>query len=215
MTSGRRNKRQRGFTLTELVIVMGVFGLITGGIWAASTGARESQKANDATTELQNVTQNISSLMSGQKFSAPFYPAAASNQTTSMITAQTIPTNYVNTAATANNPWSKGNFYVWSLTAKTYRLSFYQVGSFKSCEAMLLQATSCQVKQVGCPTQVGTGGTSALVAPTSTATPSATLGWQSVTVGVVAVTMQQAANTLCAVNSYAGGANSVEFDYAF
>ena len=208
--------RRRGFTLTELAIVMGVMGVILSAIWWAAGNAGEAQRDNAGVTELQTVSQNILSLMQGQTFvttacdSGGAFPCPI---TKGMIKAQAIPSTYIDTVTptTADSPWSAKNFMVYAGAggdSKIFRLSFFQVTQ-KGCLILLLQGTTCQVGQVGCPTKVWTnnpvgGGTTG-----SSAVPSATgTGWQT----ALGPTL---ANTMCAANNYAGaGNNSVEFDYS-
>jgi prepilin-type N-terminal cleavage/methylation domain-containing protein len=215
--NGSLNLSRRGFTLVEVAVVLAVAGFVLAMIWWAAGKAGESQKENDALSELQTVVQNIDTMMTGQSF--PAAPAFPYNDTKNMITAQAIPGSYIQNAAAANNPWSLGNFYVWAVAANQFRVSFYKVNSQGGCMALLLKGTSCQAGQSGCPTQVGTGSIVAAPAgpaaansckpnqtcPGALAAPG--LGWQ-----VMSVT---AASALCAVNSYVGGANnSVEFFYS-
>ena len=206
LTQARR--RQLGFTLTELAIAMGVIGMVIGAIWWASSNAREAQKSSDAVAEVQTVTQNILSLMGGQSFGG----AARTDITASMITAQAVPTIYVDSATptTIDHAWSLGNFVIWSMSPKTFRISLYNV-SYRGCVNLLSQLTACQSGQVGCPSAVYTKGTFA-VAPTLSCVPgncsgtvNAARGWQ--VLGLANAT------TLCAGNNYDGGTNSVEFDY--
>jgi len=57
---------QKGFTLTELGIVMGVAGVIIGAIWVGASRANEAARVNDALTELQTIQQNLTDLMDGR-----------------------------------------------------------------------------------------------------------------------------------------------------
>ena len=109
-----------------------------------------------------------------------------------------------------DHAWSLGNFVIWSMSPKTFRISLYNV-SYRGCVNLLSQLTACQSGQVGCPSAVYTKGTFA-VAPTLSCVPgncsgtvNAALGWQ--VLGLANAT------TLCAGNNYDGGTNSVEFDY--
>lgn len=206
---GGARPRTGGFTLTEIAIVLGVVGAITAAIWVAADSTHESQKDNDALTELQTVAQNIDTMMTGRTF------GASGNITGNMIAAQAIPNSYVETATTAGTPWSGGGLYVWAQTAGSgvFRVAFYGV-TMPGCLALLLKGTACQPGQSECPFQVGTGGnvttpgTSVCVpdatCPGGTAAPN--LGWR--VMGVASAT------ALCGANSYSGGSNSVEFYYA-
>lgn len=64
-TSFRR--KQKGFTLTEAAIVLGVVGLILGAIWGAATAVRSRQMVNRAITDITRITENIRT-MNGRPF---------------------------------------------------------------------------------------------------------------------------------------------------
>ena len=222
----KSDKRKcRGYTLTELSIVMVVAGIVLAAVWTSGGGVKNSQRNNDALTELQTVVQNILAVMQGQTFTAiPILTDA----TVAQIAAGSIPSVY-QSGGLAINPWrGGGSFVVWENPIATpsgiFRISFYDV-SQSGCISLLLQATSCQGGQSGCPTQVGTGGFKApFAAPApgntcnvdQTNCPTAVApiivagtGWTGMTVA--------AASALCsaAVNTYPAGANnSVEFDYS-
>jgi prepilin-type N-terminal cleavage/methylation domain-containing protein len=55
-------KDKRGFTLTEIAIVLGITGLIIGGIWVAASSVYNNMRVAKASTELLTITQNIRSL---------------------------------------------------------------------------------------------------------------------------------------------------------
>jgi prepilin-type N-terminal cleavage/methylation domain-containing protein len=208
-------RKRRGFTLAELAIVVGVIGAIMSAIWWAASNAKEMQRDNDAVQELQSVTQGVLSLMQGRSFPATVACSGSNNITCAMITAQAIPSGFIDTAntAAANNPWSAANFVVWSNPNHTnnriFRLSFYQV-SQKGCLVLLLEGTNCQAGQAGCPQEVYTNGGTATCQPNQTgcagAVPATGIGWQ--------VMGSSAASAMCAANNYSGGSNSVEFDFS-
>jgi len=205
--------RRRGFTLTELAIVLGVVGIIIGGIWSAAGNTNEARKESDALTELQIILQNMNNLFQGRTLSN----CVGTNLTSCMITAQVIPSNYVDAAAptTADHPGSKQKFMIFQIGAngtKTFRLSLYQV-PYQACMNIMMQVTNCQPGQVGCPLQVYT---TAFAIPSDTCLPSqkncpsasptytAGLGWSSITPTV--------ASAMCGDNTTAK--NSLEFDYS-
>lgn len=223
--SGRKSRS--GFTLMETAIVLGVAMVVISAIWWAASNAREATHSDAAYDEMSTIVQNVNQMMMGQSFQN------ITTQTNLMTAAgaigpQVVPSSYVDAATptTIDTPWSAKNFYLWALkdttpNSKKFRVSFYNV-TLRGCMSLLQKATACQPGQVGCPTQVGTGGMLTPVAPSTAnsckpgftcpgeATAVANVGW-----GVMSVVAQQA---LCAapVNTYtgaAGVANSVEFDY--
>ena len=54
--------RKRGFTLTEIAIVLGVIGAILGAIWVAASTVSTNQKISKATTELLTISQAIKTI---------------------------------------------------------------------------------------------------------------------------------------------------------
>jgi prepilin-type N-terminal cleavage/methylation domain-containing protein len=56
-----RNQTERGFTMVELAIVLGVIGIVLGGIWAFSNSARQSARVEQSIGQLAIVTNNIRS----------------------------------------------------------------------------------------------------------------------------------------------------------
>ncbi len=227
ITMGRKRcDRRRGFTLTELAIVLGIIGVIASAVWYAGSNASELQKENNAVSELQNVALNINNIMAGQQFTQ----AGDTDVTSDMIKKYSaIPTSWANakTGTTADNPWNVGSvasstgFVVWAnpsnANTRQYRLSFYNT-TYKGCMALLLQGTSCQFGQVGCPTEVYTnlpngptvnGNDFCQPGPpfpngNCYGAASSAPGWQSMTVTV--------ASEMCGDNATNGG--SVEFDFS-
>ena len=47
----------RGFTLTEIAIVLGIIGLILGAIWVAAAAVYNNMRVATANTELLQITQ--------------------------------------------------------------------------------------------------------------------------------------------------------------
>ena len=209
-------KDRRGFTLTELTIVMGVIGLLMSGIWYGASKAREAQKENDALIELQTIAQNVYALMEGRSLPGPF-TAGANNWTSALITAQVIPSSYVDLAATtaADTPWSRGSatvtttngLVVWQISANQFRVSFYGVPTTQACVALILGATSCQPGQQGCPSYISINAGYPI-----DLSPDATLGWAGATWQDGSAFTSASTNTWCAKNT--DGINGgVEFTY--
>lgn len=51
-------RRQRGVTIIELALVLGVAGLIVGGIWAAASAASEARKVNETVDQMRQIVEN-------------------------------------------------------------------------------------------------------------------------------------------------------------
>lgn len=103
------SRKTRGFTLTEVAIVMGVVGLILGGIWIAAAAVYTNHRVNTAYTQVMKISQGIRALMAT---STRFDCTAAQtmcgvNITTHMKKAGVIPKDMwsPNSEAILKNPW--------------------------------------------------------------------------------------------------------------
>ena len=89
---------RRGFTLTEMAIVLGVVGIVLGGIWAASSSVNDKQKANKAAQEVAIITQNMRQYYSAKNS----FPAGT--LTASAMAAGLFPPDMIVNGVTVN-PW--------------------------------------------------------------------------------------------------------------
>ncbi len=118
---------ERGFTLTEIAIVLGIVGLILGAIWVAAAAVYNNLRTSKATTELLTITQNVRAMYATSGAVDPaanmIFGAGAGAQLT-YIQAGVFPADMVTAAATAvNDPWN-GNAAVVAFTATTANDSF-------------------------------------------------------------------------------------------
>jgi len=114
------SKRRRGFTLTEIAIVLGIIGLILGAIWVAAASVYGNMRISTANTELLQVAQAVRSLYATSGTTdqtadmAPQDTAQAGNGLT-YIRAGVFPTNALNqgsatTSTFTRNPWGGAIF---------------------------------------------------------------------------------------------------------
>jgi len=210
----RRNGGRKGFTLTEMAIVLGVIAVIIAGVWSAAAVVTDRSHLSNAQNEFNIITQNMTALMQGG-FAVTAPPCVAPcDITANMIASETIPQGYVAPGgALGSNPWTVGGLTMRlqsdplapvAGSPVVYRLNFYQV-SQSGCMGLIMETTACNPGKPGCPIKVGVAGTQApyaAAAAGNTFSPTAA--------APMTTTIAQA---LCAANSYAGGANSVEFDF--
>lgn len=107
----RQVQNKKGFTLTEIAIVLGIIGLILGAIWVAAAGVYANQRTAHANTAVLQMVQGIRSLYA----TAPTTGVAGS-MNLQLINAGIIPTDMILSAAagTINNPWPNGRIDILS-----------------------------------------------------------------------------------------------------
>lgn len=86
-------KENKGFTLTEIAIVLGIIGVILGAIWVAASGVYANQRVNSANTAVMQIAQGVRALYST---SSNLGTTAVTNLTNPLITANAVPNSLVN-----------------------------------------------------------------------------------------------------------------------
>ncbi|MDD3028730.1 MAG: type 4 pilus major pilin [Alphaproteobacteria bacterium] len=90
-----RARGQKGFTLTEISIVLGIMGLILGAIWTAASGVYDKQRVSHATTAIMQIVQGIRGIYaSSSSLDADF-------NVTNLNNAGALPSDMVNSAGNA------------------------------------------------------------------------------------------------------------------
>jgi prepilin-type N-terminal cleavage/methylation domain-containing protein len=197
-----RHTNRAGFTLTEVAIVLGIAGLVVGGVWAVASSAYEKWRINQAVQELNTAVQNMLTLY--QNRVPPNTTWCDMNQgdmndsviKVGVISAQWVIPSTTPSCKTAISPWGP-KFVIWTTadttgaTTKAFGVSFFGPIPTDACIALLLQGTSCDTNQPGCPYQVG-----GLSASDTLPSPPPAGGWQAI------MTPAEAAN-LCGTNQFA------------
>lgn len=80
-------KMKRGFTLTEIAIVLGIMGLILGAIWAAAAAVYGSQRMNNASNQVAQIVQSVRKIYSTANSISP----VSSNITGDLALAGQVP----------------------------------------------------------------------------------------------------------------------------
>jgi prepilin-type N-terminal cleavage/methylation domain-containing protein len=127
-------QKKRGFTLTEIAIVLGIIGLILGAIWVAAAAVYNNLRVSKATTELLQVAQGVramyatsSTVDSGADMTA-YGTTAQSGGGLSYLVSGIFPSDTLNATppTRALDPWG-GNINVQSATQTVTSDSFYVV----------------------------------------------------------------------------------------
>ena len=99
----KQEAKKRGFTLTEIAIVLGIVGLILGAIWVAAAAVYNNLRVTHANTAILQTVQGIRALYATTNTITP----VASDVTAALITAGVIPKD-LGTAAPLTDPWPSG-----------------------------------------------------------------------------------------------------------
>jgi prepilin-type N-terminal cleavage/methylation domain-containing protein len=90
-------QRRRGFTLTEIAIVLGIIGLILGAIWVAAAAVYNNLRVSHANTEILQIAQAVRGLYGNASSTGVI---ANTILTPTLINAKTVPSDMVNVAGT-------------------------------------------------------------------------------------------------------------------
>ena len=111
---------KRGFTLTEIAIVLGIIGLILGAIWVAAGAVYQNLRISKAQTELLQIAQGVRSLYATQSV---VDTAAGTDETSALIAAKVFPSDTISSStvnngvvSAVNGPWQGSTIKVYSAT---------------------------------------------------------------------------------------------------
>ena len=128
---------RRGFTLTELAIVLGIIGTILGGIWTAASMAHSSQIVDTSARQVVTIAQNIRSFYSGRTQIAP--SLVGTEATTLLANAGVFPPDMQMQTVTDPN-WGTyprpanafgGYVAIHIISSNTFRVSYYNLSSMQ------------------------------------------------------------------------------------
>jgi len=141
-----KEKNKKGFTLTEIAIVLGIIGLILGAIWVAASTVYINMKVSKALTEVAQINQAIRTLYQNQPLTDS---APGLDETPALIAAKIFPSDMIspdNTTVLA--PWAGSTLTVLSAqgnveyasNAPDFVLNFVNLPK-SACIALLMAAT--------------------------------------------------------------------------
>lgn len=157
---------RRGFTLTEIAIVLGIAGILIAAIWIAASPVNRNSQVNQALDELRTITNNMTTMYTNR---LPAACGVGNDITDSAVKTNVIPSPYVFTGLPcdqANQPWhlAGGGLTIGLGGGGLYTVSFWGLPDY-ACVGLLLQETGCDPTQSGCPTQILRVGTFTSINP--------------------------------------------------
>lgn len=103
------HERKRGFTLTEIAIVLGIVGLILGAIWVAAAAVYNNLRVSHANTQILQIVQGVRALYATSTVTG----AGNALITDAVACAGAVPSDMITTAcggpAILSSPWAGGN----------------------------------------------------------------------------------------------------------
>lgn len=100
--SAKAALKQRGFTLTEIAIVLGIIGLILGAIWVAAASVYSNMRVSKAQGQILTIVQNIRSLYATSTLTNE---TAFAEMTATVRAAGVFPSDMLSGTAT-QSPWA-------------------------------------------------------------------------------------------------------------
>jgi prepilin-type N-terminal cleavage/methylation domain-containing protein len=130
------SRHRKGFSLTELAIVLGIAGVLMGSIWVAASGIYSNRRQSRANVQLMTIVQNIRLSHVGRPTIAA---AAAVDLTDLMIQSGMLPPDALESGAT-KGPWPGSSIHIYSSTTTqagdAFEIQFRNIPSF-ACIVML------------------------------------------------------------------------------
>ncbi|MGB9154019.1 MAG: type II secretion system protein [Alphaproteobacteria bacterium] len=165
----RITKRKKGFTLTEIAIVLGIIGLILGAIWVAAAGVYQNQRIAHANTALLRTAQGVRSL-----FATSSNVGTAGDITNSVILAGAVPSDLVvgtGVGATAISVFAGGTLNVLTVTAADTVFTVQMTAVPQSACIALLTTIAGNARDPGLTSVGSTTASAPVVAATAAALP--------------------------------------------
>jgi len=132
----RQPRKARGFTLTEIAIVLGIIGLILGAVWAAASSVYLNMRVSTTSQQLLQIAQGVKSLYA----TTSDMGAAGAVTNAALAAAGAIPSDLVKVTAgvySINNNAFGGAITVTNVDATNYTVEFAGVPK-QACAKMLV-----------------------------------------------------------------------------
>jgi len=198
-TRSRSTQRKKGFTLTEIAIVLGIMGLILGAIWTAAAGVYSNQKEAKLQSEVLTVVQGVRSLYA----TSTVGDIAGTNITTTLINAGIFPSDMYS-GANGLTPYAGAS----GLAAFGGKIT-------TDGDGFIIEITS--IPQAACVNILnnlgGNGRDSGLVLATAAKTTNAATSAGTAMTATTFPITASGANTTCTAASTAGTAGFVDFGF--
>jgi prepilin-type N-terminal cleavage/methylation domain-containing protein len=104
-TTSRIAAAKRGFTLTEIAIVLGIIGVILGAIWVAASAVYNNMRISAANRELLQIVQGVRALYATSSTVDP-NGVTLTYIKAGVIPADALDTGIASTAGAAFDPWN-------------------------------------------------------------------------------------------------------------
>ena len=102
MNASPVRQKKRGFTLTEIAIVLGIIGLILGAIWVAADAVYNNLRVSHANTAILQIAQAVRGAFATETNTTGLTPDR-------LIGAKLFPSDLLNSVGTGlTDPWSGG-----------------------------------------------------------------------------------------------------------
>ena len=120
----RLAEKTRGFTLTEIAIVLGIVGIILGAIWAAAGTVYSNNRTKEASTEVLTIIGNWQSVYGGRRVDIGDW----TDITAATITNKFMPSQMVQSTVPSQgfSPW---NGYVFVYSVQSWNAIAVQYGT--------------------------------------------------------------------------------------
>ena len=125
---------RRGFTLTEMAMVLGIIGVVLGGIWVAAASAHSSMLANTTAKQVVTLAQNVRSFYAGRTQIAASLIGGSLNSI--LEKSNVFPPEMQQTVNAPPMNVYGGTVGVYAIASNTFRISYYSLTSLQCVQVL-------------------------------------------------------------------------------